>query len=51
MPCTCDKIGAPWVVKDVEAVIIIILTMFLKIGHGATLHQATLSSGRSWSCL
>lgn len=47
MPCTCDKMGAPWVAKDAVAVIIIILTMVLKIGHGATLHQAALSSSIS----
>lgn len=45
MLCTCDKMGAPWVVKDAMPVIIIILTMCLKIGHGATLHHATISIG------
>ena len=45
MLCTCDKMGASWVVKDGMAVIIIILTMCLEIGHGATLHHAKLSSG------
>lgn len=47
MLCTCDKMGAPWVVKDAMAVIIIILTMCLKIGHGAVLHHGY---GRPWVC-
>ena len=44
--CTCDKMGAPWVVKDAMAVIIITLTTCLKIGHGATLHHAGLSNSK-----
>lgn len=46
MLCTCDKIGAPRVVKDATAMIIIILTMSLKIGHGATLRH-----GKPRTCL
>lgn len=44
--CTCDKMGAPWVAKDAMAVIIIILTMCLKIGHGATLRHASLNNSK-----
>lgn len=44
--CTCDKMGAPWVVKDATAAIIIILTMCLKIGRGATLHHGSLSKSK-----
>lgn len=39
MLCSCDKTGAPWVVKDAMAgmmVQTIIHTVCLEVGHGAT---------------
>lgn len=51
--CTCDKMGAPWVVKGTTAVVIIILTILsLKIGHGATLRHAVvnLENVYNYSC-
>lgn len=47
MLCTCDKMGAPWVVKDAMAVIIIILTVS---ENRAWCTNATLSNGRPWAC-
>lgn len=46
MLCTCDKMGAPWVVEAAMAVIKIIHCVCLKIGQGATLHHETPNNSR-----